>query len=578
MPEGLDLGVSGLASNFDWRSLVDQLANVERASQRRLRVEQTAIDQRKGAYASIAAQLAVLRSRVAALKESALFDSRTAGVSDATVASATTAAGVPLGSYFFGITQLATAAVKQGTANVGSPLSATNDVSGVVLGSAAFATPVTAGTFTVNGKQVTLATSDTLQAVFDKISSATGGDITGSYDATTDKISLTSASNSEIVLGSSTDMTNFLTTARLSNNGTSSITSSAALGAVKTFATLSSANLVTPIDDGATGQGKFKINGVEITFNVDVDSISDVIKRINDSSAGVTAGYDSVNDRFRLTNKATGDIGVALEDVDGNFLRATGLFDGTLQHGKDLLYTVNGGGQLSSHSNTVTEDTSGIEGISVTALKEGASVTVTVGTDTAKIKTAINDFITEYNKAQSLIETNTASSTDAKGKVTAGTLAGEGDASSVASSLRRLVTGQVSGLAGTLNRLESLGIASNGNNDNLTVSDDEKLDSALTDNLTSVKDLFSNSTNGLAVQVDSYLEKTVGDDGTLVTKQDNLSKQSAGIDTQISDQERLVQAHREQLIASFIAMEFAQQRVNQQLQFLSQRFGGTATT
>ena len=44
------------------------------------------------------------------------------------------------------------------------------DGNGVLLGSVAVT-----GTFTVNGKQITLATSDTLQAVFDKISTATGG-------------------------------------------------------------------------------------------------------------------------------------------------------------------------------------------------------------------------------------------------------------------------------------------------------------------------------------------------------------------------------------------------------------------
>jgi hypothetical protein len=42
---------------------------------------------------------------------------------------------------------------------LGSSLSATNDVSGLVLGDAAFSTAVTAGTITVNGKQITIATT-----------------------------------------------------------------------------------------------------------------------------------------------------------------------------------------------------------------------------------------------------------------------------------------------------------------------------------------------------------------------------------------------------------------------------------
>src|SRR6185436_11709999 len=117
--------------------------------------------------------------------------------------------------------------------------------------------------------------------------------------------------------------------------------------------------------------------------------------------------------------------------------------------------------------------------------------------------------------------------------------------------------------------LESLGITSNGDDDKLTLSDSTRLDAALASNLGEVKSLFTNATDGLAVKLGEYLENTVGDDGTLPTKQSNLDKQVSSIDDQITEQERLVQINREQLVASFIAMEKAQQVINQQLQFLS---------
>jgi hypothetical protein len=44
----------------------------------------------------------------------------------------------------------------------------------------------------------------------------------------------------------------------------------------------------------------------------------------------------------------------------------------------------------------------------------------------------------------------------------------------------------------------------------------------------------------------------------LITKQENNTKQSANIDTQVADLERIVQANRDRMIASFIAMESAQ--------------------
>lgn len=591
MPEGLDLGVSGLASGFDWRSLVDQLVEVERAPQRRLFSEQQDLQTRKTAYTSIATQLSVLQNRVDELNDGELFDSRLTKSSSEEIATALAESGAALGTYAYHIIQLATASVRIGAANIARAISATPDVSALKLSGIPFPTAVGGGTFTVNGKQVTIVAADvmqevdgapvvvtaadTLQGVFDKINAATGGDITGSYDPNTDRITLASASNAEIVLGSATDTSNFLQVARLSNSGGGSITSSSALGSIRLSGALTASNLATTVDNGGTAAGKFKINGVEITFDATKDSISGVLKRINDSTAGVTASYDSVNDRFQLTSKVTGDIGIAVEDVTGNFLAATGLGGSSLQRGQDLHYTVNGGGQLSSRSNTITEDSSGIEGLSVTVLGAG-DTTVTVSSDSARIKKAITDFIDDYNKAQGLIDTNTASSTDAKGKVTAGTLAGESDAYTISADLRRFVTPTLSSLTGTFKRLENLGITSNGDDDKLTLSDSEKLDAALASNLGEVKSLFTSTEDilagtedGLAVKLGKYLKRTVGDEGTLPTKQSNLDKQVSDIDDQITEQERIVQLNRQQLITSFVAMEKAQQGLNQQLEFLS---------
>jgi flagellar hook-associated protein 2 len=572
MPEGLELGVSGLASNFDWLSLVDQLTSVERAPQQRMLLEQQAIQDRQSAYSTIVTQLGVLQNRVEALNSTDLFESRLAISSNSATATASASTGAAIGSYAFNISQRAAAAVRQGTANIGAALSPTSDVSGVILSNAAFAPALKTGTFTVNGQQITVASTDTLQGVFDKISAATGGDITGSYDPGNDHVTLTSGSAAEIVLGSATDTSNFLQVFRLSNNGTDSTASSSSIGAIRLTGALSDANFGTAVDNGGGGSGAFKVNGVEISYDVSVDSVSDVLKRINDSSAGVTASYDPITDRFNLTSKVTGDIGIALEDVTGNFLTATGLIGGMLQRGKDLLYTVDNGGQLSSRSNTITGDSSGIAGLSVNVVAVGET-TVEVASDAAKIKKAITDFIEDYNKVQGVIDTSTASTTDSKGKVTAGTLAGEGDAFGIASELRRFVSSSLSSLTGTVKRLESLGISTNGDDNKIALSDSGRLDAALADHLNDVKSLFTHSTEGLAARLSAYLEKTVGDDGSLTKKQANLDKQVAAIDDQIAAQERQVQANRQLLITSFLAMEQAQQQINQQIQFLSQRFG-----
>lgn len=569
-----DLGLSGLVSGLDWKTLVDQLADAERTPQTRLRIEQNTLGKQNTAYAAIQTQLEALKSRVAALSDSSLYDTRLTSSSDEKLATATAATGTTLGSYSFNITQLATAAKQVGTAGAGSSLSATNDVSGLVLGDAAFATAISAGTITVNGKQITIATTDTLQTVFDNIQVATGSEVTGSYNAATDTITL--SSTNPIILGSATDSSNFLQVARLNNNGTGAVTSTSQLGVIKQSGALSDANFATAILDGGSGTGEFKINGVSISFAT-TDTVTGVIKRINDSAAGVTASYDTVNDRFVLANKTTGDIGIALEDVSGNFLAATGLSGGALTRGQNLLYTVDGSGQLISQSNTITEASSSITGLSVTALAVGTT-SINVSSDTSTIKTAINDFLTEYNKVQSIIDTQTASTTDSKGKVTAGILANSGDAEDVATRLRRMVTGEVAGLTAVLNQLEDLGIISNGTDNSIKVDDETKLDNAIANNLTTVKNLFADPTNGLAARLTKFLDDTIGDDGSLVTRQANITKQSAAIDVQIADLERIVLANRDRMTQSFIAMETAQAQINQQLQYLQNQFGGSSSS
>ncbi len=566
----MDLGISGLASNFDWKSLVDQMSDVERLPQRRLLAEQNTLEQRKNAYGSIATQMGVLRNRLTALRDDTLYSARTTTSGDATVATGSASAGSVQGTYRFAFQQLATAARHLGAVGAGKAISETADVSGVVLSSAGFAADVTAGVFRVNGAEVSVATTDTLKDVFDKISAATGGTVTASYNATSDRIEL--ASSSAIVLGSATDTSNFLQVAQLYNNGTSSVASASSLGSARLGAALSSANLSTTLSYGATATGMFKVNGVEIEYS-STDTLSGLLKRIGDSDAGVTASYDFVNDRFVLANKKTGDVGVALEDVRGNFLAASRISTGTLERGKDLLYTVNGGGQLRNSSNTITEASSGLIGITVTALKEGSSADITVASDTTKVRQAITSFIDDYNRVQSLISAQTASTTDADGKVSTKTLTSEGDAENIATTLRRMVFSSVAGLDATMAHLEKLGISTNGEDDSLKLQDGALLDAALATRLDDVKELWDNGSDGIATKLDAYMERLIGDDGSLVAKQDTLAKQASGIDIQVADLERVVQSNRQRLIDSFVAMEQAQSKINQQMQFLSQRYG-----
>ena len=572
----MELGLSGLASGFDWRTLVNQLADVERTPQKRLRAEQTTLQSRNNAYGSIKTQLNVLKNRLDALSSNEVLQARKATVSDATVLTASAAPGVASGTYVFDITQLATASKTVGASGIGANLYPSNNVNSGTLDSKGFNPPITAGTITVDGAQITIdPTVDTLQDVFNRIDAATNNKIQGSYSATTDKISLrrVGGGGAALVVGSATDTSNFLSVARLANNGTNQIDSSSSLGSITPGQPLGLANFQTQVTDGGAGAGEFKINGVSIGFNASTDSVQNLMDRINASAAGVSISYDRINDQFTLTNKVTGNLGVALEDVTGNFLAAAGLTGtgATFHAGNDLLYKVNGGSVLSSHSNILSDQSSGIDGLTVTALKTGTS-TVTIASDSSTIKGAIKSFIDDYNRAQSTIDSLTSSSTDFSGKVTRSTLAGDSDANEIASKLRSIAFNQATGLTGTLSSLAKIGIDTTGDNDLLKLEDESALDDAIANNLAGLKLLFNDPDKGIATQLNTYLDKTIGEDGSLITRQDALTKQSSEIDTQITDMEKRVQANRQRLIDSFVQMETAQQTINQQLKFLQQRF------
>lgn len=571
---GVNLALSGLASGMNWQTLISELAQAERAPETQWQATQGTILQTNSDFTTISSDLSTLQNAVNTLKDPTLYQNATAQVTDSTIATASAVSGASVGTYTFNITQLATTAQMTGAGNIGQALSPSGDPSSVTIGTAGFATPVTAGTFTVDGKQITISTSDSLQQVFNNISTATNGNVTASYSATTDKITLTSADNSAIVLGSAADTSNFLQAAQLYNNNSSTVTSSGTLGSVRTSVDMTGADLATAVTGDSSGKGQFTINGVAISYNINSDSIQNVLDRINNSTAGVTAAYNPLTDNFTLTDKSTGDVGISLQDVTGNFLAATGMTSAAgaqFVQGKNLLYTVNNSPQLVSQTNSITSNSSDITGLTVSALKLG-STTVTVAKDTSQIQTAIQTFITSYNSVQNFITAQAATSTDSTGKVTAGLLTGDPTAAGIASSLRTISFSNLlsTGGSGAIKGLADLGIQTNGQNNTITLSDPTALTNALANNLNAVESMFTDPSNGIATQLTTYLNDTIGATGTLTAHQKTLTTESSSIDTQIANLEKTITANSAQWTSEFQAMEQAEAQTNQELTYLTQ--------
>jgi hypothetical protein len=860
-------------------------------------------------------------------------------------------AGAALGSYNFELFQKATTGVQKGGADAGESV----DTSAVVA-SNGFGVGISIGTFTINDEVITVETTDTLATIFTKVTTA-DSDLAISYNSSTDKITLSSSSGKTLLLGSSNDSSNFLVASRLNNNGTGSVTSSFKLGGISQASTLSDANFNTTL---VGSSGSFRVNGETVTWSSS-DSVGAILAGITQSGGGVVAGYDGVNDRFLLTNNTTGDIGISLEDVQGNFLEATklvsepitangaqsaspsvsvnnsagyatgatsitvdaissdldggsviyfengGVFtlsgagaevndttlngtltgatitndetgykadtfnissavsltasssataksvqinyssgysngateltvdslgaalssgnvirfgngatftlsanaaqnattltgtlsggaladdevgylvqniivggnsydfaagdsirfanggiltltanpassattltgslsydiangeatvsrteaflsgqifhfanggkltltavaaasstsltgywdsaitnteegdQGNLSRGNDILYSLNGGDILTSHSNTITEDSSGVSGLSVTGDVTGSGVrvdtidasnnvitttdshglatgdivrlytpatlmggvssktdyyvralsgsrislhtsstdaaagtnvvditgdgtgdqyilgaappalSVTVSADIDKVKLAVKDFVGQISKIQSLIGMHTTVTTDSDGKVTAGTLSNDRLVSEIAADLRQKTMGEITGTGSNFDRLSDLGFSGNGYDNQISLTDENTLDTILREKMGDLEKFFATeetqagvagatadyqAEEGMAEGMEDYTALLLGDvygtEGALVDHRDNYTKEIDRINKSIVELEKRVQFTKEKLTRSFVEMEQAQSKSNQEMQFLMKRFG-----
>jgi flagellar hook-associated protein 2 len=577
----MGMALSGLASGFDWKSMVDQLIEVSRTPQKRMQSDQSknnskasAINEIKGLLADLKTNIASLGSQDALRKRSATLGGAATGW---TGSAATTASA---GKYTFSLNTLASAAKLNGKTGMlpgDSRLAASIDP-GLPLSSQPLGRAITGGNFTINGKAVTIASSDTLDNVIANIN-ASGAGVTASYDSGTDRVSL-DGGGSRVVLGASNDTSNFLLAMRLSS-GTNP-TSAASLGSIKLSGPIDSANLANPPAAGTSST--FLINGTSISYDTSADSLQTLITRINDSAAGVTASLDASAGRFVLTNDTTGNTGIFVSEDTGGLAGSLGLIGGTLVDGTDAEFQVNGGGILASRTNTLDADAHGITGLTVTASSLGTDV-VTVAADSSATKASIDSFVEKYNAVQAAIEKYTKVTTVGS-KVTAGILSSNRELSQISKSLREMIYKEGSGVSGSIKRLSDIGVGFSGIANTISVTNATLLSSKLAESGSDVFSYFNTKSGGtipsggLIERMDYLLGNLVEDSGTakgsIKNTLDSITSQNKSLDAQIAAIDRQLEAQRATMEASYIAMEKAQSMYQQQSSYLTKTFSGNS--
>lgn len=580
---GIDLSVSGLASGFDWKSVVDQLTAVERQPQVKVRSEQADLTKRRDALGQLTTRLSDLKKKAEVLQQPSLFASRTASSSDEKIVSATAAGDAVTGGFTLAVTTLATAASWRSNntgffTKVHDTDITRNSVGSPTLASINWGPTLTAGTVNLSVKNmasgsvatesITVSSGDTMAALFSAIHAATG--IEATYSATTDKVTFKPPAGSSLILGAPNDTSNLLGCLKLFTPATPGIAteSTSGIGSLRLATSLAGQPLSNPVSPAS---GAFTINGTQVEYS-STQTLSSLLAKINASNSGVIATYDESANKIVLRNKEPGNRGIKVADSTGNLMSALGILSGTLTEGTDLEFSINGGATQRSRSNTISETDSGLTGVTFTA-KQIGSAKVATEVDTAAMSKAITDFMTAANSVQTLISSLTVSSRDAAGKVTSGVLAYDQTVFQLGSALRSLMMPLTSGPSSVIRSLEDLGFATSGYSNEITVSSAQKLKEALTLNLSEVKLYLSSASTGLASKVVNFAGPMVDEiSGSIPSRQKALTEQSKRLDDQLGAMERRVQSNRERLMASFRAMEAAQSKSNQHLQFLAQKF------
>ena len=571
------MALSGLASGFDWKSIVDQLIEVSRAPQNRMRTEKSTNASKSSAINDIKGLLGTLKTSISSLAtEESLYKKGVTFKDASTNWKATASKDTPAGEYKFNLISEASASKLSGSSNLVAPLDPTKTIAEISVGRT-----ITPGFFTIKGQRVNVASTDTLQKVIDDIKS-----IAGTADLVGDQIQIVSL-GSPLSLGAPNDTSNFLQAMQLSGSGTKtegdpSITTDDIYSVTSSASSLSAPRLNVALkDSGLAGissgvTGSLEINGESVSYNSDTDTISTILDKINASKAGVTAIYDISQRVFSLTNKTTGNVGVSVID-NGPLGGALGLTTGTTTNGNDATFSINGGGTLTSRSNILDETAHGFKGLSVTANKIGEQ-TLTVAGDYTAAKDSLNDFISKYNAVQNAIEKYTKVTVTGD-KVSSAILAGNRELSTLSRSLRTMLYQSGAGITGSVQRLSDLGINFAGIEPTISLTKSSQLESKLATAADDIAEYFSTTGGGLIDRLDTLLSSYVSDSGSasggLKAQLDSITNQNKSLDKQIEDVERRLASQRSLLESSFIAMERAQSGFQQQSAYLAKTFNNS---
>lgn len=508
----------GIASGIDYNSIIQKYTAATLQQETPLQTQVAKYTAQNSELIKIQGLLSKVQDTLTALSNPATFQAYAATPSNTTAATATQTPGAyPVAGTYSIVSQVAatfSSVTADSAANgalsttaplayAGGSITATNGSSG-------------SGVLTINGIQFNydVTTQSITQIISNLNAISAQTNVTASYNSATGQVSLTSAAGYALAVGAASDSGNLAQVLKLDVAPISGSvatgqteTSVGTVGGINPYATLS-----VPASPGpppvpaqqagfatAVTGGTFTINGVSFTVNPNTQAVSDILKQINSSSAGVTASWDSSNDRLVVTANTPGAQSIVIGKATdtSNFLTAVGLeanasplINPAITVGtKASLTFVNASGANQTVYSSTNDFTSVIPGIDIKVAQSSGAYTIAVANDPKVAEKAIGTFVTAYNAAINEIDSSTvapvisASTDSTTGQQTSsattngGILYGNFQVSELRDSLVNLVSGFVPSGSSSYNSLQSIGLQLDTSYSSLPSSSDSSSDS-----------------------------------------------------------------------------------------------------
>ena len=462
---------------MDTEGIISKLVSIQKQPIARLQQQQQKYLKQADVIAALKGQISNVAQSANSLLTADAFSAVIPSNSDSSVASLVMSGVGQAGNYTLSVSKLAQAQkISSGAqSSVSSALGQT-------------------GQFTINGKLVSVDSTDSLSSVARKINDVSPGATASIINGGTGNAYLTITSSNSGISGK--PQLSDLTGSFLSTIGVLGATENIRLPITNGAAGInfSSSSDIVGSSLGVTGltAQTIKVNGVNVSINLQSDSLQAVADKINSASTGATASVvsvtEGVNTKYRL--EITGPSSPTFVDA-GNTLATLGIVQKTASNelvaAQDASYKVDGV-SLNSSTNTIEGV---IPGGKITLLKADATTppttTLSIKSDTDAVANRIKSFTDSYNTAVKFITDNSQFDGDT---YETGPLFGDPVARQFLSTMNSLLMSNIPGLTGNYKNLTDIGIRIDGTG-SLSV-DSSKLNTAIQTDSEGVRKLFQN--------------------------------------------------------------------------------------